>query len=432
MIKQTKKYILSAALLAVSVISVSAQGTINSPYSKYGIGNLQGTYLPQNTSMGNLAYGISTTGVYNNINIANPASYSQLRLTAFDIGFGANIENLKRDNLDQNSFNANLAHIAIAVPVSKKSALSFGLLPYSILGYSYRQEVKMDTLTADHVYKGEGGLSRAFIGYGFGIGKNFNFGFNASYLFGNLKETNAVEFHNRYVGFYNSKKDINNSIGGLVFDLGFQYVANIGEKSRLTVGYTTGLKSKLTNDYNTLTSEYVVTSSSDYRTDTVRYVEDNAHKANLPMNHNFGISFGKINKWLIGADFRMADWSGFSITHSPENLGKTTGFSFGGQIVPNINAVTNYFALIDYRLGVNYDKTYVKVNGTDIDKKSINFGLGFPLIASTNRSAFYKINFAAEIGNRGVLKPGLVKENFYNFSLGFTINDRWFQKYKYD
>ena len=439
MIRKTKKYILAAALLATSWSSVNAQGTINSPYSKFGIGNLQGTYLPQNTSMGNLAYGISTTGVYNNINIANPASYSQIKLTTFDVGIGGNIQTLKRDNLSENSFNANLSHLAIAIPVSKKSALSFGLLPYSVLGYSFRESVDVgqetssgDAIIADHVYKGEGGLSRAYIGYGFGIGKNFNLGFNASYLFGNLKETNAIEYHGRYVGFYNSKKDINNSIGGLVFDLGFQYVASIGEKSRLTIGYTTGLKSKLNNDYNTLTSEYVVTSNSDYRTDTVSYIEDNAHKASLPMNHNFGISFGRVNKWLIGADFRMADWSDFKITNTPENLGKTMGFSFGGQIVPNINAVTNYLALIDYRLGINYDKTYVKVNGTDIDKKSIGFGMGFPLVASTNRSAFYKINFAAEIGNRGVLKQGLVKENFYNFSLGFTINDRWFQKYKYD
>ncbi len=26
----------------------------------------------------------------------------------------------------------------------------------------------------------------------------------------------------------------------------------------------------------------------------------------------------------------------------------------------------------------------------------------------------------------------LVKENFINFRLGFTLNDRWFQRYKYD
>src|SRR5690606_28298859 len=158
MIKKTK-YLIITAFSAVCVYNAAAQTTTNSPYSRFGVGELKGTYLPQNTSMGNLAYGISTTGVYNNINIANPASYSQIRLTAFDVGIGGNIQTLKRDNLSENSFNANLSHLAIAIPVSKKSALSFGILPYSVLGYSFRQSVDVgqettsgDAIIADHVY----------------------------------------------------------------------------------------------------------------------------------------------------------------------------------------------------------------------------------------------------------------------------------------
>lgn len=432
MIRKTNKYIFIFAFFAFAAVNAAAQSIINSPYSKYGVGNLQGTYLPQNRSMGNLAYGISSVGVYNNINIANPASYSQIRLTAFDFGLGGGVQSLKRDNQVENSFNASLEHLAIAIPVSKKSALSFGLLPYSVFGYSYKQTVGLDTLSADHVYKGEGGLSRAYLGYGFGVGKNFNFGFNMSYLFGNLKDVSSVEFHNRYIGFNNAKKEVNNSLGGLSFDLGTQYVAPLGEKMKLTLGYTAGLESKLKNNYSTLTSTYIVSNDNDYTTDTVYNKESDRGKVNIPLKHNFGISIARVNKWLVGADFRMADWSDFKIDNVNQNLNKSWGFSLGGQLVPNINSVTNYFALIDYRLGINYDKSYVKVNQTDIDVKSINFGMGFPLVASANRSAFYKINFAAEIGQRGVLKPGLVKEGFYNFHIGFTINDRWFQKYKYD
>ncbi len=438
MIKRTK-YLIITAFAAVCVYNASAQTITNSPYSRFGVGDIKGTHLPQNRSMGNLAYGISTVGVYNNINIANPASYSQLRLTAFDVGVNVNLQTLKRDNLSENSFNANLGHLAIAVPVSKKSALSFGLLPYSTLGFSYKQETIVvpataddEAVIADHFYNGEGGLSRAYLGYGIGLGKNFSVGFNMSYLFGNLKQTNSVEYHNRYVGFFNSKKEINNSLGGLSFDLGTQYVASLSEKMRLTLGYTTGLESKLNNNASNLTSNYFVVNDAEYRVDTVSNSSKENQKVKLPLNHNFGFSIAKVNNWLVGADFRMADWTGFQMNNTPQNLNKTWGFSVGGQIIPNINSVTNYLALIDYRAGINYDKTYAQVNNTEIDVKSINFGMGFPLVASTSRSAFYKINFAAEIGTRGALKTGLVKENFYNFYLGFTINDRWFQKYKYD
>jgi len=428
---RTKSFFLTLAFIAAFVYNSTAQSTTNSPYSQFGVGNIKGSYLPQNRSMGNLAIGISSIGAYNNINIANPASYSQLRLTVFDVGLSADIQTLQRGSLSEKSFNANLSHLTFAVPVTKRSALSFGILPYSNLGYSYKDSTNnVDGLTVDQIYSGEGGLSKAYLGYGIGLNKNFSIGFNMSYLFGNLKQTASSEYSERYVGFLNTRREINNSVGGLTFDLGAQYVAALNKTTRLTLGYTAGLKSTLNNKSNTLYSRYAVLNGAEYRADTINYIPDNDENVIMPANHNFGISIAKVNKWLIGADFRMADWSAFEINNNNQNLNKTWGFSVGGQIVPNINSVTNYFKLIDYRLGVNYDKTYLNVQGQDIDVKSIHFGMGFPLISQ--RSAFYKVNFSAEVGTRGTLDNNLVKENFYNFNLGFTINDRWFQKYKYD
>jgi hypothetical protein len=428
---RTKSFFLTLAFIAAFVYNSKAQSTTNSPYSQFGVGNIKGSYLPQNRSMGNLGVGISSIGVYNNINIANPASYSQIRLTVFDVGLSADMQTLKRGSLSENSFNANLSHLTFAIPVTKKSALSFGILPFSNLGYSYKDSTnKVDGLTVDQIYSGEGGLSKAYLGYGIGLNKNFSVGFNMSYLFGNLRQTASSEYSERYVGFLNTRREVNNSVGGLTFDLGAQYVAALGKTTRLTLGYTAGLKSTLNNKSNTLYSRYSVLNDAEYRADTISYVPDNEENVILPANHNFGISIAKVNKWLIGADFRMADWSAFEINNNNQSLNKTWGFSVGGQIVPNINSVTNYLKLIDYRLGLNYDKTYLNVQGQDIDVKSIHFGMGFPLISQ--RSAFYKVNFSAEIGSRGTLDNNLVKENFYNFNLGFTINDRWFQKYKYD
>lgn len=434
---KTKSFLLTLACIAGFVYTSTAQTTTNSPYSRFGVGNIKGSYLPQNRSMGNLAVGISSIGAYHNINIANPASYSQLRLTVFDVGASLEAQSLKRNSQKENSFNANLSHLTFAVPVSKKSALSFGILPYSNLGYSYKQEAVVETdpadgqsIIADHIYQGEGGLSKAYLGYGIGFGKNFSVGFNMSYLFGNLKQVASADYSERYVGFLNSRREVNNSVGGLNFDFGAQYVAALGNSTRLTLGYTTGLKSTLNNKTNTVYYRYSVMNDTEYRADTLTNIPENEENVILPSNHNFGISIAKVNKWLIGADFRMSDWSAFEINNNSQSLGKAWGVSVGGQIVPNINSVTNYFKLIDYRLGVNYDKTYLNIQGKDIEVKSIHFGMGLPLISQ--RSAFYKVNLSAEIGNRGTLDNNLVKENFFNFNIGFTINDRWFQKYKYD
>jgi hypothetical protein len=433
-----KKYTFLTFATCILSLTVMAQSTVNSPYSKFGVGNITGSYLPQNKGFGNLAYGISSYGGYQNINISNPASYSKIRLTTFDVGARSVVQKLSKNNESENSFNGSLNHLIIAIPTSKTSAFSFGILPYSNLGYQFNNTAKVDTINFNHAYSGEGGLTKGYLGYGIGIGKNFNVGLNMSYIFGSLKETRAADFSttNSNANFLNSKTEDNNAVGGLYFDLGAQYVGYFDKNKKITVGYTGGANTQLNTKFSQLiTRNYISVDPqtqviTEIRADTIAVRNEVAGKLTLPSNHNFGISIEKLNNWLIGADIRMANWSNFRNNGVNQNLNNTFGLSVGAQITPNINAVTQYVKLMDYRVGFNYDKTYTQINGTDIDVKSLNFGLGFPLVSS--RSAFYKINFATEIGTRGTIKNNLVKENFVNFTLGFTINDRWFQKYKYD
>jgi hypothetical protein len=56
-------------------------------------------------------------------------------------------------------------------------------------------------------------------------------------------------------------------------------------------------------------------------------------------------------------------------------------------------------------------------------------GLGLPL--APNNLSFYKINFAVEFGKQGTLENGLIKENYINIHLAFTLNDKWFQRFKF-
>jgi hypothetical protein len=427
-----KKYTLLTFAFCIFSLGVMAQATINSPYSKFGVGNLTGSYLPQNKGFGNLAYGISNYGGYQNINISNPASYSKIRLTTFDVGARSTVQSLSRNNNTENSFNGALNHLIIAVPVTKVSALSFGILPYSNLGYQFNNPAKIDSINFNHTYTGEGGLTKAYLGYGIGLGKNFNVGVNMSYIFGSLKETRGADFSasNSTANFLNTKTEDNNAVGGLTFDLGAQYVGYFDKNKKITIGYTGGAKTQLNTNLSQLVTRFYLNNGTEIRTDTIASRGEVAGKLTIPTNHNFGFSIEKLNKWLIGADVRLAQWSDFRNNGVNQNLNNTFGFSVGTQITPDVNAVTQYLKLMDYRFGFNYDKTYTQIGGTDIDVKSLNFGLGFPLVSG--RSAFYKINFSTELGVRGTIDNNLVKENFVNFTLGFTINDRWFQKYKYD
>ena len=88
---------------------------------------------------------------------------------------------------------------------------------------------------------------------------------------------------------------------------------------------------------------------------------------------------------------------------------------------------------MDYRFGVSYDKTYIRVaNGDDIKKMGVSFGLGLPLAPNVSRTSFYKMNITAELGKMGNINNGNVQENYLRLHLGFTLNDSWFRRYRLD
>jgi hypothetical protein len=69
-------------------------------------------------------------------------------------------------------------------------------------------------------------------------------------------------------------------------------------------------------------------------------------------------------------------------------------------------------------------------NGNSFDDKAISLGVGFP-IGPSNANG---IDVGLELGTRGTTKFGLVKENYFKFTVGFKLfgNDYWFTQYKYD
>ncbi|MDB5121075.1 MAG: Membrane protein [Sphingobacteriales bacterium] len=426
MIKNLKHVAL--LLLILVATSASSQTTGNSPYASYGVGLLKGSLLPQNRAMGGISAGIRKPGGYSNVNLANPASYSSIDLTTFDVGIYTGLRELSTNSKSEKSFNGTLSHITFAIPVSKGSALSFGLLPYSDFGYNYRNP-STEIPSASAVYSGEGGLSKVYLGYGFKIAKNLSLGFNAAYLFGNLKEINSLEFPQDPTAL-NSSFQTSRSVAGLSIDYGLQYSINTSKASKLILGYSGNSGLKVNSKMSQLSSTYRYANTDRYTTDTIQFSEGVQSKINMPLMHTAGFVFEKTNKWLVGADFSLGKWSSFKEGTNKPTLNDSYGVNLGAQITPDITAVSSYLKLVDYRLGFRYDKTYIGIENNDIKQMALTFGFGFPL--PSNRSTFYKINLSAELGQQGTHTSNLVKERFVNINLGFTMNDRWFVKPKFD
>ena len=187
---------IAAVMILLTSVTVKAQVTTQSPYSRYGLGNVKGLLLPQFRAMGGISTAIyKPNDYYSNINMQNPASYSGITLTTVDIGMSGGFKQLKKGSLSESSFNSTLSHVALAFPIKAgRTGLSFGLLPYTDLGYEFSNTEKLegDTNTVNKLYSGEGGLTKAYIGLGQQFGDHFRVGVNIEYVFGNLVENRAT------------------------------------------------------------------------------------------------------------------------------------------------------------------------------------------------------------------------------------------------
>ncbi|GAA4097984.1 hypothetical protein [Mucilaginibacter panaciglaebae] len=445
MIKYTKLFI--TFLLTVIVFKAGAQSTAttSSPYSQYGLGDLVPMTLPQNQAMGGISTGVNTINRYSSINPQNPASYGAISFTTIDAGIYVNKLSLSQAGQStQKNSNFRMSHLAFAIPVTTGSALSFGLMPYSQVGYNYTKSIKgygsgsaVDTNATNYVYSGEGGLNKAYFGYGFTIARSFLFGINASYIFGNIKHTQQVEMP-QLTGALNTSVERNNAIGGFNYDYGFQYIYDMSLTRHLVLGYSGSAGTQLTSKSSYIISHYTfdVDGNRNVDLDSVVNQQNNQSKIQLPQIHHFGISYQQDLKFLVGVDYSMGKWADLRIDGTNAGMVNNSTFNIGGQYTPDINSLHSWLATLDYRFGLMLDNTYYNVpnvNGsgyTNIKAKSVNVGVGIPLRGS--QTSFYKLNLSAEFGQRGTLNNGLVKENFINFRLGFTLNDKWFQRYKFD
>jgi hypothetical protein len=101
--------------------------------------------------------------------------------------------------------------------------------------------------------------------------------------------------------------------------------------------------------------------------------------------------------------------------------------SIGGFYIPDYASFSGIFNRLVYRAGFYSEKTGLNINGESINEFGISFGLGIPA-----GGLFSNVNTTVELGKRGTTNANLIEENFINFQLSLSLNDRWFIKRKYN
>jgi hypothetical protein len=414
-----KKIIISSCLL-FSFVSFAQEGTA-SPYSFFGIGDVRYKGTADIRSMAGVA--LEQDSIH--LNLDNPSSYANLKFTTFSIGGGYNTTKLKSDTESASTRRTTLDYLAVGLPLGK-FGVGFGLIPYSSVGYKITSLAE-DASQNNNRFNGSGGLNKVFFGVGYKITPSLSIGADVHYNFGKI-ETNSLEFiTNVPIG----TRELNSvDLSGVNFNAGLMYQTKINSKltffSSLTYALESTLNSENTRNINTViyNSNYdlVIVDSSD----EVVISTD----LKLPSKITFGAGIGRPRNWLIGAQVSMRNSGSLaSIYNELNNVSyqKQEKYSIGGYFVPKYNTFSGYAKRITYRGGLKYEKTGLVVNNQSINDIGITLGLGMPITGS-----FSNVNFGFELGKKGTTSSNLVQENYAVFSVGMSLNDRWFVKRKFD
>lgn len=452
----SSRTVVAAIIILSATQFATAQSGIESPYSRYGVGLLSDRSMGFNKAMAGVAQGFRDG---QEINMANPASYSAVdSLTAlFDLGMTVSYNNYKLGNLQQHVRNASFDYGAFHFRATKGLGIAVAVVPFSKINYSFSgNPTPVDGTSAFYSsssYTGKGGLRQAVLGIGWNVYKPLSIGVNAGVLWGDYSHTVATTTTG--VSSFPVTKVYSADLITYTLDFGIQYVQKINKNDDITIGgtYTLGHNINKPAYLNITTIGTTDIPETEYKIDDA---------ISLPHSFAVGVTYRHGRQIRVGADYEMQLWSKTRFpqseeyelatdpvtkeffTHSTGNLYDRHRAAVGLEYTPDVYA-RQYIKRISYKLGGYYSTSYAKTDGSELTSKPYEFGLTAGVtLPLANRNLFRstpKINLSVSWTRTNIpyrsntstasnIVLNKLTEDYLRFSVGLTISERWFYKWK--
>lgn len=405
-------------LLAFAITaSAWSQGT-TSPYSFFGIGNLNFRGTVENRLMG----GVSTYSDSIHLNLLNPAGLTKLKLVNYSIAGSHKFNTLSTAIASERATTTTLDYLAIGFPMGKFAA-AFGLLPLTTSGY------KLENIdgTSTTQYTGSGGMNKVFFSLGYALTPSLSLGAEGNYNFGKISN-NAVTFQEDIQ--LGTEENNQSDLLGLSINLGLQYQKLLGDKLKGLASFSYTPETKFVSENARQIATVLLLPNGNTTAIDQRDIELANTDFVYPSQLTFGLGLAQERKWSLSAEVSAQKTSNLSIsTVDLDNVAYQDALKFrmGGFYIPDYNSFSSMLKRIVYRGGFRFEETGIIVNGNAISEFGMSFGLGLNLGRS-----FSNINIGVEYGGRGTKDNGLVQESFVNVFVGLSLSDKWFEKRLYD
>lgn len=408
---------LALILLLLSAQLVKSQNNTNSPYTRYGYGDVTENTSTESRGMGGVSIGNYSK---NTINLVNPASYSSVDSLSFmyDVAAGLRMSSFSDGTLSNRRLNGNLEYVTMRLPLMRNLGFSAGVLPYSFAGYGFTssdslvmpvsgtEEAKKIGYTKTFV--GTGGFYQLYSGLSYKLFNHVAVGVNAYYMFGNISNYSALIESNSS----SSSTIKNNLMNASDFRLryGLQIFNTFNKRHAVTLGFIYENKSKFNGKFSSTLN------------DTELNYND---KFGLPQVFGAGVNYCLDDKLTLGADFKSQSWGNALYFGQKDSLVNSTTFAVGAEYIPNPRG-RKTLDRIKYRFGLNTSNPYYKVGASSLPNNiGITAGIGIPMRENFSGKISY-INAALEYGKMG--SSSLLSENYLKLTISASLNEFWFFK----
>ncbi len=435
-----------AVLLLSSTYAVTAQEVplpkANSPYSRFGVGDLIPFAYSAQLGMGGIGIGFHDTHI---ASPSNPAALAALRYTSFQVGVGLERSTLSDGSIENDNLNGNLQYLSLAFPLQNtlntvldgrqhkvRNAMMFSLAPYSNVGYNV-ELVSDEPGLGQFVnrFRGSGGYYRLQWGNAVEYKKTWRAGLNLSYIFGrtnNQQQLFARGADSSFIGASLLTDTDALRARGIEAQFGLQYdlvlaSGESGPTKTLTFGASSTLGTTLKGE-----ASRVITNENIFGIlDTLAFERDESQEVKLPNQFGIGVMYRHRNKFSAGFDIRRVNWSGFSNSLRPLETGdNVTRLAAGVEWIPNYQAFGKYWNRVRYRAGAYLHED--PRQGVD-PEYGVTFGLGLPIVQPREEVSY--VNLSLNAGRFGA--EGDITQRYVRLVVGFTLTDNsWFYKRRFN
>jgi len=406
-----KRSILYCLLLFISIKAASQN--VSSPYSILGIGDIDNNSYGRFAASGNAAVSRREASSYN---FSNPASLTAIPFKSinFDLNFRGRSSTFKpvaSDTFSSYTKDFILKRITLAFKVTPKTAIAFGLKPFSSVNYQFVAASSVSNGNEVDYLKyteGTGGINQVYFSAAKEIRPRLSVGATLSWLFGSLQ--NNVEYYNADIDLDIVKKETD-FYHGVGLKAGLQYYSRIGKKWQQTFGLTVDAYTNLKGEK---TVEYLESDVS------IKTLSPEGIRFKMPVIAGIGYSIGNRKGLSYHIQGTYQKWATKNLHYNSIYIKDAYSLHAGieyskKQITQNSVREKSFWAA-----GIKMEQSYLVTSNNHLTDYAITLGAG------KNISRFLSLSAGLDIGTRGKNSLQQIQENYYQFNVGLTLKDFWF------